>query len=654
MPKTTLAVYAHVDAGKTTFSEQLLYHGGRLRDVGRVDHKNTSLDHHEIERKRGITVFADQSDFSVGDLKVYLIDTPGHVDFSAEMQRSVWACDYALILVDATDGVKGHTKTVYDLLQKQGIPTMFFLNKTDRPNADTEAMMEQLARLTGLTLIHGVGITSPDDAFKEQLCNVEPDWMEHYFADDQPDAFWQNAAKERFLQRELFPVFAGSALFDAGVKEFIHTLPLWLTPSNAADSDKPFAAKVYRLTRDKAGMRRYYLKIESGRLRARDSIMTPSGEQKIGEIRQCFGAKLTPVEAAEAGDIVTVSGITVPVGSVLGDASCLNRPMLPVQIKPLMKSAVIYDKALPLPKVLADFNELAEEDPSLQTAYAAQTGEISVCTMGEVQLEILQSIVEERFGYTVRFGESVPLYRETILAPVYGCGHYEPLRHYAEVHLRIDPMPKGSGIHYASECSLERLGQNDQNLILTMLRETDKLGVLIGAPVDDLKITLLTGATHLKHTEGGDLKQAACRALRQGLMKAQSVLCEPWCKFSIRIPTSLLGRIITDCNQMNAVLNAPTSDESGEMSEITGRVAAAQLFAYPKILAAVSGGKGSMQSEFDGYERCTAQGQEQAIKAANYSPVADVDHSPDSIFCSHGAGFLVHWQDADGYMHCSV
>ncbi len=650
MLHTTLAVYAHVDAGKTTFSEHLLYHGGRLRAVGRVDSGNTSLDHHTVEKRRGITVFADQSGFTLGDLQVCLIDTPGHVDFSTEMERTVWACDHALLLVDATEGVKGHTKTVYDLLCKHNIPTFFFLNKTDRPTADVDAVTAQIETLTELPLVPGEEILLVSDAFKEALCGAEEALMEHFFAEDETDEFWQNAGKCLFSQRKVVPIFSGSALYDSGVREFIDCFPLWITPT-PEDDDAPFAAKIYRLTCDKAGMRWYYLKLESGSLSPRDSVMTDDGLQKIGEIRACYGAKLTPVDKAYAGDIVAVSGITAKVGSVLGEQDALKRPMLPAQILPLMKSAVLYDKSLPLQKVLSDFKELSEEDPALQVAFSAQTGEISLCTMGEVQLQILQSVVEERFGYAVQFGESIPLYRETILDSVHGCGHYEPLRHYAEVHLRIDPLPKGSGVQYESECSLERLGQNDQNLILGVLRQTDKLGVLTGAPIEDVKITLLTGGTHLKHTEGGDLMQAACRAFRQGLMKAQSVLLEPWCSFAIRVPVHLLGRVITDLTRMNAKQDAPTTDESGEMSEITGRVAAAHVFTYPKELASLSGGKGSMQSSFDGYERCTQQRQEEAVQKAGYNPVADVEHSPDSIFCSHGAGFLVHWQDADSYMH---
>lgn len=651
MRKITLAVCAHVDAGKTTFSEHLLYHGGRLRSIGAVDAGNTSLDHHEIEKQRGITVFADQSGFETDDLFVYLLDTPGHTDFSAEMERALQTADVALLLISAVEGVQGHTRTVWQLLKELGTPTFFFINKTDRVGADVDAVKAQIDKLTGLPQIDGIGILRVGDAFKETLASESEELMDAFFLGEGEDAFWRDAAAKLFAAGRILPVFSGSALQDIGVKEWMDALPHWVEYDPGKREELPFAAKIYRLTRDKAGQRWYHIKIESGSLAARDSIQTAIGAQKVAEIRQCFGAKLQSVPTAKAGDLAAICGISAKVGDVLGDANYLTRKPSGYRMTALMKTAVEYDASFAMQQVLKDFTELAEEEPSLQVEYAAQTGEISVCTMGKVQLEVLQAIAEERFGYPVSFGECTPIYRETILAPVHGCGHYEPLRHYAEVHLRLSPLPRGSGIVYESGCSVDELGKNDQNLILTMLEETDKLGVLTGAPLTDVKITLLAGGTHLKHTEGGDLKQAACRALRQGLMKAESQLLEPWCSFTVTVPTALLGRVITDFTAMGASLLAPEMEDSGEYSVISGRAAAALLFDYPQQLAAFSGGLGSMQMMFDRYEPCGDKRQKQAIAAANYDPVADLEHSPDSIFCSHGAGFLVHWQDADEYMH---
>ena len=651
MRKITLAVCAHVDAGKTTFSEHLLYHGGRLRNIGAVDAGNTSLDHHEIEKQRGITVFADQSGFETGDLFVYLLDTPGHTDFSAEMERALQTADVALLLVSAVEGVQGHTRTVWQLLHALQIPTFFFINKTDRVGADVDAVKAQIAAMTALPQIAAEGILSLSDDFKETLASEQEDLMELFFAGEGDDAFWQQQAAALFENGKIVPIGCGSALLDIGVKAWMDALPIWVRDDCTEREKLPFAAKVYRLTRDKSGQRWYHIRIESGTLSARDSILTAVGPQKVAEIRQCFGAKLQSVPQAKAGDLAAICGISAKVGEVLGDAAYLTRKPSDYKMTALMKTAVTYDAQIPMQQVLKDFTELAEEEPSLQVEYAAQTGEISLCTMGKVQLEVLQALALERFGYPVGFGECTPIYRETVKGEVRGCGHYEPLRHYAEVHLRITPLPNGSGIVYDSACSVDEVGKNDQNLILTMLQETDKLGVLIGAPLTDVKITLLAGATHLKHTEGGDLKQAACRALRQGLMKAQSILLEPWCRFTVSVPNHLLGRVITDFSKMGAVTDAPETDDSGMYAELSGRAAAAMLFDYPKELAAFSGGKGTMQLLFDGYEPCGEKRQEEAVKAASYSAVADVEHSPDSIFCSHGAGFLVHWQDADGYMH---
>lgn len=652
--KHTLGILAHVDAGKTTFSEQVLYHTHSIRDRGRVDHQNAFLDTHQLEKQRGITIFSGQAVFSLEGDTYYLLDTPGHVDFSGEMERSVAVMDSAVIVVSCVEGVQGHTRTVWNLLQKYKIPTIFFLNKTDRAGADCQRVMKQICRLLTPKAFYCEECFSSEhwsEKFTEQVASIDDQLLEAYFNNTLTPTSSKEYLQKLFLNREIFPCYAGSALNDVGVCEFLEDFH-WLTAQKIIpQKEKPFSARVYKVLHDKKGNRITCLKILSGRLQVKDTVDCFSSEkevplaEKINEIRIYSGDKYRQEDAAETGDLCGVTGLTF---SRPGDSVGLLLPRLSHEVEPMLSAKVIYDPALPSKTVLGYFQELSEEDPLLSVEWEEELSQITVHIMGPIQLEVLGELVKQRFGISVSFGPCEVLYRETILEDVIGYGHFEPLRHYAEVHLRLSPAPRGTGIHFVSECSLDVLDSNFQNLIQTHVLEKEHRGILLGAPLTDVTVSLIVGRAHEKHTEGGDFREAVYRAIRQGLEKAKNLILEPYYNFTISAGSELLGRIISDIQKRNGTFDNPIIEE--DEITISGRGPVASFLDYPSELIALTHGSGSIHFQFDGYEPC--HNSKEVIRKKGYDKDRDRQNTSDSVFCSHGAGFQVKWYDVEKYIHC--
>lgn len=649
MKRLTIGLFAHVDAGKTTFAEQLLYHTNSIRSRGRVDHQDAYLDSHEIERARGITVFADQAIMEYKGDKYHLIDTPGHVDFSPEMERALQIIDYAVVIVSAVEGVQGHTETVWQLLRKHEIPTFFFINKADRVGADISQVEEDIRQqLTGDigSLTEGFVDGRVAEPLREMIAERDESLLEAFLEGrDDPD-FWLDGLRGMIRDGRLFPYAYGSALQDTGVVEFLEQMHL-LTVADY-DGDAPFGGRIYKIKHDEAGVRHTFIKAESGRLRVRDLLVYATGEQRVEEkitrLLWVNGAKTQTVEQAEAGDLFAVLGLSAAeVGQGLGQVE----DKLVYDSEPTLQAKVEFPAVLHVQQVLGAFRLLNAEDPSLNVVWNESLQEIHIRVMGLIQLEVLEQLVKERFGFAITFGQPEILYKETIQSSVTGYGHFEPLRHYAEVHLLLEPGERGSGLGFTSVCHPDNLGYNYQNLIQTHLYEREHHGLLTGMPVTDLKITLLRGAAHKEHTHGGDFREAAFRALRQGLEKAENVLLEPFYNIKIKVSIDEMGRVLSDIQRASGTFEPPQTSEG--QAVITGRVPVSTFMSYSTEFASFTHGRGSIRCVFGGYDRC--HNPEEVIERLGYRKEADPLYTSSSIFCAKGAGYSLPWEEAEAKMH---
>ena len=632
MGKIVVGILAHVDAGKTTLSEGMLYTSGAIRTMGRVDNRDAFLDTYALERERGITIFSKQAVFPLGTTQVTLLDTPGHVDFSPEMERTLQVLDYAILVISGADGVQGHTRTLWNLLRRYEIPTFVFVNKMDQKGTDAEVLLQELKNV----LEEGcVDFSTKRDAhFYEETAVCSEDALEEFL---ETGRLKKETLQELFLERQLFPCFFGSALRLEGVKEFLEQMQELIKVPAYPET---FGAKVFKIARDEAGNRLTYLKITGGSLKVKAVIEG----QKVNQIRIYSGEKYEAVNEVETGSICAVTGLsdTYP-GEGLGAEQGTYLPVL----EPVLNYQVIPtegdDPILLLPKL----RELEEEEPQLHIVWEEALQEIHVQLMGEVQLEVLKTLIQERFGVEVEFGQGNILYKETIQNTVEGVGHFEPLRHYAEVHLLLEPGEPGSGVQCMSVCSEDLLDRNWQRLILTHLMETEHQGVLTGAPITDIRITLVSGKAHLKHTEGGDFRQAVYRAVRQGLKQADSVLLEPYYEYRLELPSENVGRAMTDIERMHGTFGLPQTE--ADRTILTGTAPVSTMRDYQKEVHAYTRGNGTLQCTLKGYAPC--HNAEEVLAAADYDSERDTMHPTGSVFCAHGAGFLVPWYEVKEYMH---
>lgn len=640
MKKTVISILAHVDAGKTTLSEALLYTVGQLKKLGRVDNKNAFLDSYELERRRGITIFSKQAVLKTQNMEITLLDTPGHVDFSSEAERTLQVQDYAILVISARDGVQPHTETLWRLLSRYDVPVFVFVNKMDLDGTDKNAVLAELKKRLSDNC---VDFTASEEELSENAALCDEKLMEKYLEQGEISGEEISAA---INERKIFPCWFGSALKLEGVAEFIEGLEKYTLKQYYGSE---FGARVFKISRDPQGNRLTYMKITGGSLKARSviSYSAKDGEKRLEEkanmLRIYSGEKFEPTDEVTAGGVCAVLGLsaTYP-GQGLGFEKDFFKPVL----EPVLTYRVLLPAEISPVEFLPKLRQLEEEDPQLLVSGNA-TGEIYVHLMGEIQAEVLQSLVEERFDVHIEFDHGSIIYKETVAAPVEGVGHFEPLRHYAEVHLLIEPGEPESGITVDSLCREEVLSKNWQRLIITHVLEKTHRGVLIGAPLTDAKITLVAGRAHVKHTEGGDFRQATYRALRQGLMKAENVLLEPYYAFRLEVPAEQLGRAVSDIRVMDGKIASPESD--GITAVITGRAPVSEMRSYQSDVMAYTKGKGKLALFPDGYSPC--HNAEKVITAAGYDPEADLENTPDSVFCSHGAGVTVKWYDVEKYMH---
>lgn len=632
MGKIVVGILAHVDAGKTTLSEGMLYTSGAIRTMGRVDNRDAFLDTYALERERGITIFSKQAVFPLGTTQVTLLDTPGHVDFSPEMERTLQVLDYAILVISGADGVQGHTRTLWNLLRRYEIPTFVFINKMDQKGTDAEVLLQELKNVLEEGCVDFS--TKRDTHFYEEAAVCSEDALEEFL---ETGRLKKETLQELFLERQLFPCFFGSALRLEGVKEFLEQMQELIKVPEYPDT---FAAKVFKIARDEAGNRLTYLKITGGSLKVKAVIEG----QKVNQIRIYSGEKYEAFNEAKAGSICAVTGLsdTYP-GEGLGAEQGTYLPVL----EPVLNYQVIPtegdDPILLLPKL----RELEEEEPQLHIVWEEALQEIHVQLMGEVQLEVLKTLIYGRFGVEVEFGQGNILYKETIQNTVEGVGHFEPLRHYAEVHLLLEPGEPGSGVQCMSVCSEDLLDRNWQRLILTHLMETEHRGVLTGAPITDIRITLVSGKAHLKHTEGGDFRQAVYRAVRQGLKQAESVLLEPYYEYRLELPSENVGRAMTDIERMHGTFGLPQTE--ADRTILTGTAPVSTMRDYQKEVHAYTRGNGTLQCTLKGYAPC--HNTEEVLAATGYDSERDTLHPTGSVFCAHGAGFLVPWYEVKEYMH---
>ena len=633
-----IGLLAHVDSGKTTLSEALLYVSGAKRTLGRVDHGNATLDTHELEKARGITIFSKQAMIESDRLGITLVDTPGHVDFSAEAERTLQVLDCAVLVISGTDGIQAHTVTLWRLLERYGVPTFLFINKMDLPGMEKEKLLIQLQQ----ELSPGCTEFGADfDKIAEAAAMCDEALLETYL---ETGTVTEGNIQGLIAGRKLFPCCFGAALKLDGVVELLQILDTY-APSKVYPAE--FAARVYKISRDPQGARLTWLKVTGGRLKVRDLVKYTNQkgencEEKIVQIRLYSGEKFTAPEEVEAGTLCAVTGLSGTfAGQGLGSESEGTPPML----EPVMTYRVELPKGCDPMTVLPKLRLLEEEDPQLHILW--EGGNIHVQIMGKVQLEIFRSQVAQRFGLDIQLDTGRIFYKETITNTVEGVGHFEPLRHYAEVHVLLEPLAPGSGLVFDSVCSTDVLEAPYQSLIMSHMSEKQHKGVLTGAPITDMKITLLVGKAHLKHTEGGDMRQATYRAIRQGLMQAKSVLLEPWYDFTLTLPTPSVGRAITDIRAMGGEFESP--DAVGNISTLKGRVPASELGDYADVVASYTQGQGRLQIALRGYDIC--HNQDSVVEAAEYDPEADLENTPDSVFCAHGAGFNVKWNEVKNYMH---
>ena len=641
MKQLVMGIVAHVDAGKTTLSEALLYKSGAIRTLGRVDKQNSFLDQYSQERERGITIFSKQARFRINDTNIVLLDTPGHVDFSAEMERTLQVLDVAILVISASDGVQSHTRTLWKLLQQYKVPTFVFVNKMDQSNIDKKELLHQLEETLHENCMDFNDMDSED--FQERAAMCEEAAMNEYLGHG-------SISKERFQQmiynRVLFPCYFGSALKLTGVEELLNGISMY--GKQPVYGDK-FGARVFKIAHDTKGNRLTHLKITGGRLQAKELLKTGKNSEntemeKVNEIRCYSGDKYEVVREVMAGDICTVTGLAQTfIGQGLGEE---RKNVLPI-LEPVLSYCVLPKNNSDPSVIIQKLKKLEEEEPMLHVDWNEETQEIKVQVMGAVQIEILEKLLHEQYDMDVMFGKGTICYRETIRDKVEGVGHYEPLRHYAEVHLLLEPGPSGSGVVCVSECREEELERNWQRLILTHLYEREHRGVLIGAPVTDIRIVLKSGRAHQKHTEGGDFRQATYRAVRQGLMQAESCILEPYYEFRLEVPENNVGRAMTDLNNRSAKFELAESRNG--YAVLTGSAPLITIEDYGRDVLTYTKGLGNWSCTYQGYYPC--HNEEEVISQYEYDAERDLDYPADSVFCTHGAGFVVPWYEVSDYMH---
>lgn len=658
MKKLVIGILAHVDAGKTTLSERLLYLCGVIRQIGRVDHGDTFLDNYELEKERGITIFSKQAILKTEDVEVTLLDTPGHVDFSAEMERTLQVLDYAILVINGMDGVQSHTMTLWRLLERYQIPTFLFVNKMDQNGTDHEALLADLKAHLHENCVDFGKIQENDEEntlTSDQMENIavcDETLLEKYL---ETGSIEEEEIAELITQRKIFPCYFGSALKEDGVEDFWNGVQKYTRePKRPAE----FGAKVFKIARDEQGNRLTYMKITGGSLKAKTMLSSRAKgqdlpgvrqqqedwEEKADQLRLYSGAKYTTITEAEAGTICAVTGLTRTYpGEGLGIESESELPVL----EPVLNYQIQLSDDCDPHQMLQKLRQLEEEEPELHILWDSQLGEIHAQLMGEVQIEILKKLIWDRFHVAVEFGAGSIVYKETVAEPVEGVGHFEPLRHYAEVHLLIEPGEPGSGCQFFTACSEDVLARNWQRLILTHLEEKEHIGVLTGSPLTDVQITLLTGRAHAKHTEGGDFRQATYRAVRQGLRKAKNILLEPYYEFSLEVPAEMIGRAMADVQKMQGSFESPETD--GTTAVLKGTVAVSQMRDYQKEVVAYTHGTGKLFCALKGYAPC--KNQEEIVQKAAYDPESDLENPTGSVFCAHGAGFVVPWDQVEDYMH---
>ena len=634
-----LGILAHVDSGKTTLSEAMLYRAGVTRRLGRVDHKDAFLDTDALEKARGITIFSKQALLTAGDTDITLLDTPGHVDFSTETERTLQVLDYAVLVVSGTDGVQSHTETLWRLLRRYHVPTFVFVNKMDLPGMERQELLAQLNRRLGEGFVDfGAEQADRDEALA--LCDEN-------LMDRMLDAGQLQDADliPAIARRHVFPCWFGAALKLEGVDALLDGLDRYTRPAPALEA---FGAKVFKVSQDEQGARLTWLRVTGGELKVKAQLTGEAdGEpwaEKANQLRLYSGAKYTLAEAIGPGQVCAVTGLTkARPGEGLGAERDSDLPVL----EPVLSYQVLLPEGADVHAALGKLHRLEEEEPQLHVVWNETLGEIHVQLMGEIQLEVLRSLLAERFGLEVEFGPGGILYKETITEPMEGVGHYEPLRHYAEVHLKLEPLPRGSGMQFAADCREEVLDKNWQRLVLTHLEEKQHLGVLTGSPLTDVKITLIAGRAHLKHTEGGDFRQSTYRAVRQGLMLAKSQLLEPWYAFRLEVPAENIGRAMSDIQRMEGTFDPPESGE--ETAVLTGFAPVSTMRSYPMEVVSYTRGRGHLGLTLDGYRPC--HNAQEVIAAIGYEPEHDLDNPADSVFCAHGAGFVVPWDQVRSHMH---
>lgn len=659
MKKLVIGILAHVDAGKTTLSEELLYLCGEIRKIGRVDHGDAFLDTYELEKERGITIFSKQALLKTENMEVTLLDTPGHVDFSAEMERTLQVLDYAILVINGMDGVQSHTMTLWRLLERYQIPTFLFVNKMDQQGTDHDALLNDLKQHLhencvdfGRTQDTDYGIYELTPEQLENIAVCEEDLLETYL---ETDIVEDRDIVRLIVQRKIFPCYFGSALKEKGVKDFWNGVQQY-----TAEPERPteFGAKVFKIARDEQGNRLTYMKITGGSLKVKTLLSSNSNgqslpgrkaeeaawEEKADQIRLYSGAKYELTSEAEAGTVCAVTGLTRTYpGEGLGIEQESELPIL----EPVLNYQIILPDDCDPHQMLQKLRQLEEEEPQLHILWDSQFSEIHAQLMGEVQIEILKKLIWDRFHVAVEFGAGSIVYKETVAEPVEGVGHFEPLRHYAEVHLLIEPGEPGSGCQFFTACSEDVLARNWQRLILTHLEEKEHIGVLTGSPLTDVQITILTGRAHAKHTEGGDFRQATYRAVRQGLRKARNILLEPYYEFRLEVPAEMIGRAMADVQKMQGTFDAP--EVEGETAILKGTAAVAQMRDYQKEVVSYTHGTGKLFCSLKGYAPC--KNQDEVVQNIGYDPEADLENPTGSVFCAHGAGFVVPWDQVEAYMH---
>ena len=635
-----LGILAHVDAGKTTLSEAILYISGKLRKLGRVDNRDAFLDTYELERKRGITIFSKQAELEYDGCNITLLDTPGHVDFSAEMERTLQVLDAAVLVISASDGIQGHTRTLWRLLKRYNIPVFLFINKMDQPDVYKEEIMRELTEeLDGSCVDFG----QEQSEFFDRLAMCDEEMMNQFLEEGEINA---DAIRQAVCERKVFPCFFGSALKLWGVEELLKGLCEYTVKPEYPEQ---FGARIFKITRDAQGNRLTHLKVTGGSLQAKETLGGIDAEgmewsEKVNQIRIYSGEKFEPVGEVAAGSICAVTGLTKTYpGQGLGNQEHLQLPGL----IPVLRYCIVLPEGTDAAVMLPKLRMLEEEDPMLQIDFSEELQEIHARVMGEVQIEVLQSMIAERFGVEVSFGAGSIVYKETIADTVEGVGHFEPLRHYAEVHLLLEPGEPGSGLILEANCSEDELSRNWQRLIMTHLEEREHRGVLTGAPITDMKITLIAGKAHLKHTEGGDFRQATYRAVRQGLMEAESVLLEPVYEFRLEIPDDAIGRAMTDIEKMHG--HSSLEQRTGKLALLTGTAPVVTMREYQKEVTAYTKGQGKLSLSLKGYAPC--HNTEEVMMQKGYDPEADLANPTGSVFCAHGAGFVVPWYEVKDYMH---